>query len=1136
MAQRILCVSASLRQKYNKMKINNSFGLSFEFLENGSVQSIEASPIRINLKAATPFSKPGMNLFLRKRGKSIEYKALTGPESDSRFKIENNRYVALGSWAGLDYTCTLRLSGKSRSWQWGVELQNNSEDILDLDLVYLQDVGLKPINAGLLNEYYVSQYLERRIIEDQKYGAVACCRQNMKESTGYPWLMIACMNGAASACTDGMMFYGKTYRETGIPVGLTTDKPGGEYAGESPVFALQENPFILAPGELHRSIFVATYLPDHMQATTGEDLKRLPLLMGEFDHEMESRSKETPSHLKETPSQNLFTTSHLLLAEDLNNDELNSFFGGERRHCEEENGRLLSFFNKENNHIVLKAKELMADRPHAHIMQAKAGFAPDENILATTSLAFGVFNSHISQGNTNFNVLLSICTSQFNQTLESGQRIFIEIEGRYYLLGVPSAFEMGLNHCRWIYKHRGHCFQVRTWTSKTAPLVNLDFKVVTGSPVNLTITHDFDGLNGWKIKPGDTGSEFLAIPETGSMINTKFPDARYRIAVQNSGIGFKAGGDELLYNDNKKHGSSLFVLNIDKTAEFCMSFIGEVCAFTGKIKIEDPDNQFLSDCRDGRSAWHDLSLNLKLIGDQKDIAAIREILPWYGMNALTHFLTPYGPEQFSGAAWGTRDVSQGPVDLLLTMEKYDEARQVLCTIFSNQDPNGGWPQWWMFDSYQEIRADSAHGDIYYWTLIALASYIKVTGDLKILGEVLPYYHKHGTAHVEKTSLSEHVDRLIRMIVDSFIPGTALVPFDGGDWNDSLQPVSKELAQRMISSWTVEMNFQAFDQYRVVYEMTGNKQKAKELYNTCEKIRADFNKYLVKDGIVAGYGLVEPDGSIGVLLHPTDTQTGIHYSILPMERGILSGIFTKEQAYHHMELIENHLKGPDGARLMDRPLKYKGGIQEIFQRAESSTFFGREIGLMYVHEHIRYAESLARMGKADAFVKALRQAIPVGYRDVVPCGDIRQSNCYYSSSDVAFKNRYEADELYDEIKTGKITLRGGWRVYSSGPGIYIGLVVSKLLGLRIEWGNVIIDPVMPFLFDGFTVMMDFIGFLVTFRYSVKEANFSPKSVSINGKVIKFPSVENKYRNGGAGIPINQFLEILRHGENFVEVRI
>jgi cellobiose phosphorylase len=282
--------------------------------------------------------------------------------------------------------------------------------------------------------------------------------------------------------------------------------------------------------------------------------------------------------------------------------------------------------------------------------------------------------------------------------------------------------------------------------------------------------------------------------------------------------------------------------------------------------------------------------------------------------------------------------------------------------------------------------------------------------------------------------------------------------------------------------------------------------------------------------------VESDGSISVMLHPTDNKTSVHYSILPMERGILSGIFTKEQALYHQELIELHLKGPDGARLMDRPLKYKGGIQEIFQRAESSTFFGREIGLMYVHEHIRYAEALARTGKADAFVKALRQAIPVGYREVVPCADIRQSNCYYSSSDVAFKNRYEADELYDEIKTGNLTLRGGWRVYSSGPGIYIGIIVSRLLGLRIESGNVIIDPVLPVSFNGLSASIDFMGQRVTFAYTVKESSYSPVAISINGKAIKFTYEENKYRSGGAVIPADQFQSMMNQHDNIVEVKL
>src|SRR5262245_66131498 len=114
--------------------------------------------------------------------------------------------------------------------------------------------------------------------------------------------------------------------------------------------------------------------------------------------------------------------------------------------------------------------------------------------------------------------------------------------------------------------------------------------------------------------------------------------------------------------------------------------------------------------------------------------------------------------------------------------------------------------------------------------------------------------------------------------------------------------------------------------------------------------------------------------------------------------------------------------------------------------------------MYVHEHLRYAESQARLGKPDAFLHALRQAIPVDYQQVVPQGDLRQSNCYYSSSDVFFETRYDADARYADVIAGKLPLKGGWRVYSSGPGIYVALVVSRLLGLRIEYGNLILDPV------------------------------------------------------------------------------
>lgn len=1113
------------------MNIKNSLGLSFDFLDNGSIKHIEVDPIRISLKSSTPYSKSGANLYLRKRGKPFEFKPILGPESNSSFQITENAYFAKGSWDGIDYSCVLQLSTKSLSWQWRIDITNTLPEPVELDLIYMQDIGLKSITNGLVNEYYVSQYLERLILEDHQFGSVICCRQNMKESVGNPWFIVACPNSATSASTDGMQFYGKTYRETGIPEGLIADSLGGNYAGESSMIALQEKPFKLASKEEHKSVFVASYLPYHPAATSESDLKCIQNLILEFQDEVSLQNEE----VEFSKNSNIFNTAAFLPVDDLSSEELIRFFGQERRHSEVEKGELLSFFNSHKNYVMLRTKELMVDRPHGHIIQAKAGYEADENIVSTTSYAFGIFNSHVTQGNTNFNIFLSVCTSQYNQSPESGQRIFVEIEGRKYLLGVPSAFEIGLNHCRWIYKFGDYCFQVRTWSSKKSPQINLDFKVINGKKVKILITHHLDESNGWSLSDGSRVGTYVFKPKKGTLISEKFPDAQFQIIV-NGNYTYKTFSDEILYNNSKSHDDPFFVIKADETTEFCMSIIGEVCSHSRIDKIENADKQFDIDCKNAQSGWADLSLNLSLQGKSEDISAIQEILPWFGMNAITHFLTPHGLEQFGGAAWGTRDVSQGPLDLLLTMEKYDAAKQVLLKIFSNQNTEGDWPQWWMFDSYFNIRANDCHGDVYYWCIIALSSYIKVTGDIKILDEVLPYYHEKGVAFAEKTPLHEHLERLIDMIVNSFIPGTALVPFGGGDWNDSLQPVSKELAQRMISSWTVEMNYQAFNQYRIVYEQTGNFEKAKKLKEICDRIRSDFNKYLIKDGIVAGYGLVEKDNSISVLLHPSDTKTGINYSILPMNRGIISEIFTKDQALHHQEIIERYLKGPDGARLMDRPLKYRGGVQSIFQRAESSTFFGREIGLMYVHEHIRYAESLAIMGKADAFVKALRQANPVAYRNIVTCGDIRQSNCYYSSSDVIFKSRYDADERYDDVKKGNFTLKGGWRVYSSGPGIYVGLVVSRLLGLRTEFGNTIIDPVIPSSMDCLCTTFDYFGFPLTFKYFIKEGNYSPKVIRINGEVIKITYENNKFRLGGAIFPTDKLLLAFSKKENYIEIEL
>ena len=126
----------------------------------------------------------------------------------------------------------------------------------------------------------------------------------------------------------------------------------------------------------------------------------------------------------------------------------------------------------------------------------------------------------------------------------------------------------------------------------------------------------------------------------------------------------------------------------------------------------------------------------------------------------------------------------------------------------------------------------------------------------------------------------------------------------------------------------------------------------------------------------------------------------------MTRSIIGGLFTPEQARHHLGLIREHLLFPDGARLMDRPVAYRGGPERIFRRAESAAFFGREIGLMYVHAHLRYGEAMAVLGEADALWEALRAVNPVEVAAHVANASPRQRNAYFSSSDSAFPDRYQ----------------------------------------------------------------------------------------------------------------------------------
>jgi cellobiose phosphorylase len=495
-----------------------------------------------------------------------------------------------------------------------------------------------------------------------------------------------------------------------------------------------------------------------------------------------------------------------------------------------------------------------------------------------------------------------------------------------------------------------------------------------------------------------------------------------------------------------------------------------------------------------------------------------------------HYLAPRGLEQYSGGGWGTRDVCQGPLEMLLAFGRTAPARDLLLRTFAAQNADGDWPQWFMFfERDRAIRAGDSHGDIVFWPLLALARYLIASGDAALLDEPLPF---HGGS--QAFSVWQHVQRALALIEGRRIGTTHLVAYWHGDWNDALQPADPALRQRLCSAWTVTLHHQMLTTLARALHAVGRSTAALALEQQAAQVRADFQRLLVVDGVVTGYALFPADQPPQMLLHPSDRLTGVRYSLLPMMHAVLEDMLSPEQAQAHLALIEAQLQGPDGARLFDRPLPYRGGPQRIFQRAESSAFFGREIGAMYMHAHLRWAEMLAHLGEAGRFFKALCQAHPLALRERVPSASLRQANCYYSSSDAAFADRHEASRDYARVNAGTVALDGGWRIYSSGPGIALGLITTGLLGLRHEHDTLLVDPVIPSQLSGLRAQLSVAGQAMDVSYHLGPRGCGVNAVELNGVALPYTRRANPYRTGAAAVPLAALQALLREHGNHLHV--
>lgn len=1198
-----------MRQPKGMTVERGDFSASFNF--NGDLTLIDAGGIQINQFRPGIHDCPLAGLWLRRhREGRIDSIRLTGSGSQASFDPVADSPV----WEGRDLGVRWRVrlvpsaispalsralpsggesggSGRGASWTWEVSVtidQGGStadserrewDDAAlpdDLwDLVSAQDLALVEPAMAAGAESYISQYIAYHVQDVPNLGSVLSARQTMGCAPRLPLYVTGISQGCRAFMTDGYDFYGLGARLGGQPAALA-DADWDRGGIDQYEFAMA---CLLSPGVSLTQGGLTWQVWNMALSDYRGDLGKACVACAEASEESRGRAGKTeaddgpstgchdtspasPVASQAQSATSLLISSALLNGDPLPEDEFGQLGGGPIRQPEaDQTGHLLSYFGNDACHVVSTRKELEVARSHGQILlSGNPDTDPSQPTMAATTYAGGVFASQVVLGNTNMNQLISVQKTGLGLLRSRGVRILVRVDGTWCLLGLPSAYIMDLGGSRWVYRLGDRTLTVSTIAHLDRAAI--DIHLEADGPIRALLTISLEDPSAWlrKFAPAEPargiGGSVSFTPASGSPAAERCPSLKYVISSPDA----RAGDDGPLFDPGAG------VHTTDPAMVTFLSNGGHTLSVTiagsmdgGAIEESSPAAASAASERELLHA-HYLAMTsfmqgLHVAGEGR-FAEFNDLLPWLVQNALVHFLSPHGLEQYGGAAWGTRDVCQGPLELALTFGHTDLARTILLKVFAHQNPDGSLPQWFMFDQYADLYQHDSHGDIPVWPLLALAEYIEAGGRPDLLDEPVAFWRDdalrpsasvgpveakspvtHGSPSSDLPTVADHLARTLDYIQSHRVPDTDLFCYGEGDWDDTLQPAQESMKSQMASTWTIALLYQACCGLQPLLEAAGRTDLASRFAGEAGRIKADFADNFIFQGVLAGY-VNFVDGQPLPVIHPSDTRTGIRYRLIPMTRSIIAGLLTPDQEVDHERIIEGNLHYPDGVRLMDRPASFHDGVTRVFKRAEQAANVGREIGLMYTHAHVRYTEALGLLGRTRLGQELLRIS-PVGQFRRLTTSEPRQRNCYFASSDADFPDRYTAASQWSRLKEGSkdpIGVRGGWRIYSSGPGIYCRQVVQHLFGLQLRDGRVVFDPVLSQEDDGLEVTMTIFGQLRTIRYHVaggpvagpgdtgSEGTGSDRlRVEADGRRLEGRILDLPYRKGGLEVTQSQLAD-------------